>query len=113
MSSRDELIDKYADDIQEKCGETPDRELLGKVVVGLGPSVYNADTSVVAASDPDEVENIKKKFLIKKLGLSDGPDLDAALDKVFDQYGRSNRHKYRAVVYYLLNRHFGRESVYA
>ncbi|MFO7582849.1 DUF2853 family protein [Guyparkeria sp.] len=113
MSSRDELVDKYAADIREKCGETPDRDLLGRVVAGLGPAVYNADASVVAASDPDEVESIKKNFLVKKLGLTDGPDLDAALDKVFDQYGRSNRHKYRAVVYYLLTRHFGREAVYA
>ncbi|RRQ24185.1 DUF2853 family protein [Guyparkeria sp. SCN-R1] len=113
MSSRDELVDKYADEIQEKCGESPDRDLLARVVAGLGPAVYNADASVVAASDPDEVESIKKNFLVKKLGLTDGPDLDAALDKVFDQYGRSNRHKYRAVVYYLLTRHFGREAAYA
>lgn len=27
-------------------------------------------------------------------------------------YGRSERNKYRAVVYYLLTKHFGKESVY-
>ncbi len=112
MSSRDELVDKYAQEIREKFGETPNRDLLGRVVAGLGPAVYNADASIVAASDPAEVEIIKTHFLIKKLGLTDGPELDAALNHVFDQYGRSNRHKYRAVVYYLLTRHFGREAAY-
>ncbi len=28
-------------------------------------------------------------------------------------HGRSNRTKHRAVVYYLLTRHFGKEAVYA
>ncbi|MFO7808031.1 DUF2853 family protein [Guyparkeria sp.] len=112
MSSRDELVEKYAQDLRETCGETPDRDLLARVVAGLGPAVYNADASIVAASDPDEVKNIKTHFLVKKLGLTDGPELDAALKHVFDQYGRSNRHKYRAVVYYLLTRHFGREAAY-
>ncbi|MFP4252498.1 MAG: DUF2853 family protein [Guyparkeria sp.] len=112
MSSRDELVEKYAQEIREKFGETPDRDLLERVVAGLGPAVYNADASIVAASDSGEVESIKTHFLVKKLGLTDGPELDAALNQVFDQYGRSNRHKYRAVVYYLLTRHFGREAAY-
>ena len=32
---------------------------------------------------------------------------------VIDRYGRSNRSKYRAVVYYLLCQHFKKQSVYA
>ena len=112
MSHRDELIDKYAEELHEKCGVTADRDLLTRVVIGLGPSVYNRDASVIAASDPEEVAYIKKHFLIEKLGLTDGPDLDAAIEKAFDQYGRDNRHKYRAVVYYLLTRHFGRDAAY-
>ncbi|MCB1374134.1 MAG: DUF2853 family protein, partial [Rhodobacteraceae bacterium] len=39
--------------------------------------------------------------------------LTAGIDAVLDTYGRSNRNKYRAVVYYLLTKHFGRESAYA
>ena len=67
----------------------------------------------VAGTDPAEVATIRKNFLVKKLGLADGPELDAAIETVLDQYGRSNRNKYRAVVYYLLARHFGKEAVYA
>jgi hypothetical protein len=45
---------------------------------------------------------------MKKLGLSDGPEPMDAI-KV---YGKSERNKYRAVVYYMLCKHFGKESVY-
>ncbi len=40
------------------------------------------------------------------------PELMAGIQSVIDVYGRSNSNKYRAVVYYLLTKHFGRESVY-
>lgn len=67
---------------------------------------------MVSGSDSTELETIKKKFLIKKLGLTDSPKLDEGLQKVLDVYGQSNRKKYRAVVYYLLTKHFGKESIY-
>ena len=112
MSKRDDLIAKYAADITEKLGNKPDMELLTKVTIGCGPSIYNNDSETVAASDPDEIERIRKNYLIGKLGLPDGPDLAAGIDAVIEQYGRSNRNKYRAVVYYLLCRRFGKEAVY-
>ena len=63
-------------------------------------------------NDPAEIERIKKNFLIKKLGLPDSPKLTEAINAVIDTYGRSERNKYRAVVYYLLVKHFGKEGVY-
>ncbi|ATA73521.1 MULTISPECIES: DUF2853 family protein [Capnocytophaga] len=112
MSKRDELIEVYAKDLKEKCGVTPDLDFLKKVTVGLGPSIYNADSSTVAGSDQMELDRVKQNFLIKKLGLSDGPELDKAIDSVIETYGRSNKTKHRAVVYYLLAKHFKKESVY-
>jgi hypothetical protein len=112
MSKRDELIAKYASDLKDKCGMTPDMNLLTKVTVGCGPSIYNADASTVSGSDNSELETVKNSFLIKKLGLADGPKLDEALASVMDTYGKSNRNKYRAVVYYMLTKHFGKEAVY-
>lgn len=112
MSKRDELIAKYAADLKEKCGVTPDMDLLTKVTAGCGPSIYNADSSTVSGSDEKELATVKNNFLIKKLGLSDSPDLDKAIDAVIEKYGRSNRSKYRAVVYYLLTVHFNKQSVY-
>tara|TARA_B100000508_G_C11439852_1_gene268129 strand:+ start:632 stop:970 length:339 start_codon:yes stop_codon:yes gene_type:complete len=112
MSKRDELIAKYAADLKDKCGMKPDMDLLTKVTIGCGPSIYNADAATVSGSDASELATVKKNFLIKKLGLKDGTDLDKAIDKVMDTYGRSNRNKYRAVVYYMLTKHFGKESTY-
>ncbi|MCU0815441.1 MAG: DUF2853 family protein [Cypionkella sp.] len=113
MSKRDELIAKYAEDLKTKCKMAPDLGLLTKVTIGCGPAIYNADSETVAASDQAELDRVKANFLIKKLGLSDGPALDQALNAVIDTYGRSERNKYRAVVYYMLVKHFGKESVYA
>lgn len=112
MGKRDDLIAKYAADIQEKLGQTPDMELLTKVTIGCGPSIYDDDASTVASSDDAELERIKSSYLMKKLGLPDGPNLMDGINTVIDAYGRSNRNKYRAVVYYLLCRHFGKESIY-
>ena len=112
MSAREDLIQKYAADLKEKCGVTADMDLLTKVTIGCGPSIYNADASTIAASQPKEVETVKNNFLIKKLGLTDADKLDEAIEAVMEKYGKSNRTKYRAVVYYLLTVHFKKESVY-
>ena len=113
MSKRTELIAKYAEDLKAKCKVNPDLKLLEKVTIGCGPAIYSADSETVAASDPAELETVKKNFLIKKLGLADGPKLTEALNAVIDTYGRSERNKYRAVIYYMLVKHFGKEAVYA
>ncbi|AXB57902.1 DUF2853 family protein [Flavobacterium fluviale] len=112
MSKREELIVKYASDLKEKCGVTPNMDLLTKVTIGCGPSIYNSDSSTVAASQQSELDTVKNNFLIKKLGLKDGPELMEAIQAVLEKYGKSNKHKYRAVVYYLLTVHFKKESVY-
>lgn len=112
MGKRDDLIAKYADDLRNKCGVVPDMALLTKVTIGCGPSIYDADASTVAAGQEHELETVKNNFLIKKLGLSDGPELMDAINSVIETYGRSERDKYRAVVYYMLTRHFRKEAVY-
>lgn len=112
MSKRDDLIAKYADDLKNKCKMNPDMALLTKVTIGCGPAIYNADSATVAGSDASELETVKNNFLIKKLGLAESPKLMEAINAVIDTYGRSERSKYRAVVYYMLAKHFGKESVY-
>ena len=113
MGKRDELIAKYADDLKNKCKVTPDMALLTKVTIGCGPSIYDNDASTVAASDKEELERIKANFLIKKLGLTDGANLMEGINAAVDTYGKSERNKFRAVFYYLLVKHFGKEKVYA
>ena len=112
MGKRDDLIAQYADDLRNKCGMEPDMDLLRKVTIGCGPSIYDADASTVAGSQKSELETVKENFLMKKLGLKDSPDLMGAIDSVIETYGKSERNKYRAVVYYMLTKHFGKESIY-
>ncbi|KAA9006755.1 DUF2853 family protein [Histidinibacterium aquaticum] len=112
MSKRDNLIAIYADDLRLKCGMEPDMDLLTKVTIGCGPAIYDADAATVAAGQPHELETIRSNFLIRKLGLRDSPELMDAIEEVIETYGRSETNKYRAVVYYMLTKHFGREGVY-
>jgi hypothetical protein len=112
MGRRDDLIAQYAEDLRSKCGMDPDMDLLSKVTIGCGPAIYDADASTVAATQPGEIETVKTNFLMKKLGLPAGPDLDDAIAKAVATYGQSERNKYRAVVYYMLVKHFGKEGVY-
>ncbi len=112
MSKREELIEKYAKDLKEKCGEDADMKLLTAVTIGCGPAIYKADASKVSGSDAKELATLKNNFLIKKLGLADGPKLDQGIAAVMEQYGKSNPNKQRAVVYYLLTKYFKKTSYY-
>lgn len=87
-------------------------ELLTAVTKGLGPSIYKADAETVSGSDTKELATVKNNFLIKKLGLSNSELLDAGIEEVMEKIGKSERKKYRAVVYYLLVKKFEKESVY-
>ena len=93
MGKRDDLIAQYADDLKNKCGMDPDMDLLTKVTIGCGPAIYDADASTVASSQESELETVKQNFLIKKLGLADGPERMEAINKVVEIYGKSERNK--------------------
>lgn len=112
MNKRDKLIAKYMVELKERFNIEADLELLTKVAIGLGPSIYNADSSTVSSSDEKEINTVRTKFLLGKLGLEDTPELDAGIDKIMQLYGRTHRTKYRVVVYYLLVKHFKKEAVY-
>ncbi|MDF1753797.1 MAG: DUF2853 family protein [Verrucomicrobiales bacterium] len=109
MSKIDELVEKYAKDVEE-VGVPLDKTLLRAVAKGCGPSLYRKDACLVAASDPKEVERVKQNFCIKKLGVKDTPKLDEGISEVLKSYKK--RQKQRAVVYYLLVKKFKKGSVY-
>lgn len=112
MNKREALIEKYAADLDKKCGVKVDKDLLTKVTIGCGPTIYNKDSSTVATSDEKELDTVRNNFLIKKLGLSAGDKLEKGLQKAIETYGKSTKNKYRAVLYYLLVKEFKKEKVY-
>lgn len=111
MSKLDEKVIEFEGALKD-LKEKVDQDLLQKVAKGLGPSIYNKDAAFVSTSDKTEVDRLKQNFLIKKLGLKEGKELDDAIAAVTDKMGKSNPRKHRAVFYYLLTKHFGKESVY-
>ncbi len=111
MSKFDEKVELYQKFMNDK-GLKFDAELLSAVTKGLGPSIYKNDAETVSGSDAKELETVKKNFLIKKLGLADDEKLDEVLEEVLEEIGKSERKKYRAVVYYMLTEKFGKQDVY-
>ena len=109
MSKFDGILDGYRAAL---AGTDFDDALLTAVTKGLGPSIYLADASLVSCSDQSETDRVKANFLIKKMGLTDGPELDAAIVDVCSDMKDSKR-KPRAVFYYQLVKKLGLESKYA
>ncbi|MCK5535912.1 MAG: DUF2853 family protein [Bacteroidales bacterium] len=113
MSKRDEKVEQYCVVSKElKLGLSDD--LITKVTVGLGPSIYKKDSETVSCTDSSELDTVRKNFLQKKLGLTNNDEeLNAAIKKVCEAMGSSNRNKYRALFYALLTKAFDKESIYA
>ena len=109
MSKFDEALAKYNADLQA-LGASVDADLLHAVAKGLGPSIYNKDSQLVACSDKSELARVKTNFLINKLGCADSAKLDDALSAVCSEYDK--RQKHRAVFYYLLVKKLGKEGAY-
>lgn len=111
MSAFTEVVEKAIEQLSG-IGVGADEALVTAVAKGLGPSIYNADSSLVAATDPEELARVKTNFLMGKLSLPDGPELDAAIAETMAALKGINR-KMRVVVYYLLVKKFGKEAMYA
>ncbi len=111
MSKFDEKMALYQSEMN-RLGLNFDANLLTKVTKAIGPSIYKTDAETVSGSDEKELQTVKNNFLMKKLGLSNSSKLDNAISSVLEKMGKSNRNKYRAIIYYLLVKELGQESQY-
>jgi len=112
MGKRDEKIAQYTAEAK-KLGLSISNDLIEKVTIGLGPSIYKKDSETVSCTQSTELDTVKKNFLQKKLGLSlSDAEMDAAIKKVCETMGSSNRNKYRALFYALLVKELNKESIY-
>lgn len=110
MSKFVEALDSYKKVLTD-LGVSFDAALLEKVTKGVGPAIYRPDAATVAVSDKEELARVKNNYLIKKLGMADGPNLDSAIAEVGEQL-KSVKNKPRAVFYYLLAVKLGQEGFY-
>jgi len=95
----------------EAIGVEVNEPLLEKIVKRLGIANQSVDASHVAASDPKEVERVKKNFAVKKLEQEDNEALDQVMSEIMEQM-KPHKLKQRGAVYYLLTVKFGKESLY-
>ncbi|NOT35821.1 MAG: DUF2853 family protein [Saprospiraceae bacterium] len=110
MSKFDEKV-KEALDSAKTMGIKVNGSLLEKVAKGLGPSIYRADSALVAVSDKTEMERVKKSFCEGKLGSKDDAKNTAAIASAAKAFG-SNRKKLRIIFYTLIVESLGKSSVY-
>ena len=101
MATYEEALAEFKKEMDD-IGMHHHEEVYHEITKYLGPSIYQKDASLVACSDPDELETIKQNFLIGKLGLEDGPHLDHAIEQACGALGASNPTKHRPTFYYLL-----------
>ncbi|UCH74053.1 MAG: DUF2853 family protein [Rhodospirillales bacterium] len=106
----EKYVEKYAQEIDRYFEKAADTKRLLNLVAMLWPSIKDRDAERVATSDPDEMARVRK-FLSDKLGIEADDEMDAGIDAVVEKYGRSNRNKHRAVLYYELFRHFDKETL--
>jgi hypothetical protein len=111
MSKLDEKVGQYIEDVN-KIEDNPDVDLLRKIAESMEPSIYNSDANTVSSSDQEELDRVRKNFLVKKLGLEDTDELNVGINAVIEKYGKSNRNKHRVVVYYLLTKHYNKEQLF-
>ena len=83
-------------------------DAIAGIVKHLGIALKSKDASLVAASDPEEMERVRESFLKRKLGLTGSDaELDASVREVTDRM-KSDHQKSRVTVYYLLAEKFGK-----
>lgn len=79
----------------------------GAIVDGLGAANYNLDASLIAASDPMELEGVYTRFVADELKMSDKVAGMKLVKKVALKM-KTEKRKYRAVFYYLLKKESGK-----
>jgi Protein of unknown function (DUF2853) len=114
MTKFQEAIALYTSFMSEKLKRTDfDESVLVGLAEMLGVSIYDADASLVACSDKNELKRVKELFLIRDLKMADSPALDASIKTVCGKMGTANRKKYRVVFYYLLLEEFNLLHLFA
>lgn len=101
----------WAADVKKYAPDASDAVIAG-IVKYCGIALQSQDASAIAFGDKGETDNVREKFLKKKLGLTDDDAaLDAAIAAVGAQLKGVNRRS-RVTVYYLLAEKFGKLSLF-
>ncbi len=85
-----------------------DEAVVNKIVRHLGIALRNRDSSLVSASDPEELARVKEKWCGKKLGVT-GEAADKAVDATCAPLRLVEPNR-RVTFYYLVAKELGKLS---
>ena len=102
--------DKYYANVKKFDGRAA-RAKVDNIVKYLGASLKSRDASLVACSDPSELDTVVKNFCVKKLGISKAKGDEIV--KTVCQDMKSERFKNRVTFYYLCAKKAGKLSVFS
>jgi hypothetical protein len=102
---------KYAEDIKLYTADVDEAAIEG-IVKHLGIALRSRDASLVACTDPDELNRVRESFLKKKLERTDKEsDLDDAIKEICTKM-KNDKSKSRVTFYYLLAEKYGKLSLF-
>lgn len=101
----------WAADVKKYDAQADDKIIAG-IVHHCGIALHHRDSSLVAFTDPKELETVKASFLKKKLELTNPEtEFDEALAEIA-KLMKADHTRNRVTVYYLLAKHFGKLSMF-
>jgi hypothetical protein len=97
-------VKKYASNVDEAA--------VNGIIRHLGIALRSRDASLVACTDPKELERIRDGFCRKKLRLEEPDDaVDSAIQSVCEAM-KADTTKARVTFYYLLAEHYGKLDLF-
>ncbi|MFZ1813925.1 MAG: DUF2853 family protein [Rhizobiaceae bacterium] len=99
------MSDYLADVQRYDSGASADT--VNKIVKHLGIALRSRDASLVSCTDPAELDRVREKWCMKKLGLSDAAKCDKEIAKVCETMS-GDRNKQRVTFYYLTAKGLGK-----
>ena len=105
MSTTAEKVEKYKGNALSQLTaagvKDVDMKRLDELANRMKSMIDNKDAVLVSATDPAELETVRKNFVVKKLGVEDKEKAMAAIHKAAETL-KANRQKNRAAFYYLV-----------
>lgn len=96
----------YLADVQ-RYDSGADDDVVQKIVKHLGIALRSRDASLVSCSDKSELDRVREKWCMKKLGATDAGAADAVIATVCETM-KGDRQKQRVTFYYLVAKEMGR-----
>lgn len=96
----------YVEDVQ-RYDAGADEAVVNKIVKHLGIALQSKDASLVSCSDSSELDRVREKWCMKKLGVSEVGACDSVIESVCEKMAQ-DRNKQRVTFYYLVAKEMGK-----